>query len=275
MKYYRNFKKVMTTLFITSLILLFYSCEEIITIDLNNADQKIVIEGIVTDQPGPYTVTITKTTDYYNPESYPTVSGAQVSITDDKGFSEQLYEITDGIYQTVNLQGTSGRTYTLTVIAEGQIYSAVSFMPKPTEIDSLFYKKSEEGVRHKDKEGYDLILRFTDEPGVEDYKRIKIYRNGNLQDGYFLYNGRLSDGNEIEYDRIHADFELNDFVFVELLSIDEVSYEYYSTMSNATASSGGNKIQTKIPANPNSNLSGDALGYFGAFTVRPDSLWIR
>ena len=275
MKFYSILKKVLPTLFITSFILLSYSCEEIINVDLNSADPKIVIEGTVTDQPGPYTVSITKTTDYYNPASYPTVSGARVNIADDLGFSEQLHETTDGIYQTVNLQGTSGRTYTLTVIAEGQTYSAVSFMPQPTEIDSLFYEESEEGIRHKDKEGYDLILRFTDEPGVEDYKRIKIYRNGNLQDGYFLYNGRLSDGNEIEYDRIHADFEFNDFVFVELLSIDKTTYEYYSTMSNATASSGGNKIQTKIPANPNSNLSGDALGYFGAFAVRPDSIWIR
>jgi len=275
MKTYSTLKKIITTLFITSSILLDTSCEEIITIDLNSADPKIVIEGIVTDQPGPYTVTITKTTDYYNPGSYPTVSGAQVSITDDHGFSEQLHETKDGIYQTVNLQGTSGRTYSLTVIADGQTYRAVSSMPQPTEIDSLFYVKSEGGVRHKDKEGYDLILRFTDEPGVEDFKRIKVFRNGNLQDGYFLYNGRLSDGNKIEYDRIHADFELNDFVFVELLSIDKATYEYYSTLSNATASSSGNKIQTKIPANPNNNLSGDALGYFGAFTVRPDSLWIR
>ena len=275
MKYYSNLKKVLPTLFITSLILLNYSCEEVINVDLNSADPKIVIEGTVTDQSGPYTVSITKTTDYYNPASYPAVSGAWVNISDDLGFSEQLQEKTDGIYQTANLQGTSGRTYTLTVIAEGQTYRAVSYMPQPTEIDSLFYKKIEEGIRPKDKDGYDLVIRFTDEPGVEDYKRVKIYRNGNLQDGYFLYNGRLSDGNVIEYDRIHSDFELNDFVFVQLLSIDKETYEYYSTMSNAIASSGGSKIQTKIPANPNNNLSGDALGYFGAFTVRPDSVWIR
>ena len=275
MKFYNYLKKSASILFIPSVIFSLISCEEIISIDLNNADKKIVIEGTITDQPGPYTVKITKTTDYYNPGSYPTVSGAQVTITDDLGFSEQLHETADGIYQTINLQGTSGRTYTLTVNSEGETYNAVSYLPQPTEIDSLYYKKSEEGVRHKDKEGYNLTVNFTDKPGVEDYKRIKIYRNGKLQNGYFLYNGRLSDGNKIEYDRIHIAFELNDFVFVELLSIDEVTYEYYSTISNATASSGGNKIQTKIPANPNSNLSGDALGYFGAFTVRPDSVLIK
>ena len=275
MKFYNNLNKIIPISFLFVLAFLFYSCEEVIEIDLNSAGPKIVIEGTVTDQPGPYIVTVTKTTDYYNPGNYPTVSGALVSIADDNGFFEELVETADGIYQTDSLQGTSGRTYTLTVAAEGQTYSAISFMPPPTEIDSLFYEESEDGVRPRDKEGYDLILKFTDEPGVEDFKRIKIYRNGKLQDGYFLYNGRLSDGNEIEYDRIHIDIELNDYIFAELLSIDEATYEYYSTLGNAIASSGGNKIQTKIPGNPISNLSGGALGYFGAFTVRSDSVWIR
>lgn len=88
-----------------------------------------------------------------------------------------------------------------------------------------------------------------------------------------IFEDLQSDGNEIEYDRIRTAFELNDFVFVELLSIDEATYEYYSTLGNAIASSSGSKIQTKIPANPNSNISGNALGYFGAFTVRSDSVW--
>ena len=275
MNIYISLKKTIPTLLISSLFLLLSSCEELINIDLNSADPKIVIEGTVTDQPGPYRVTVTKTTDYYNPGTYPTVSGAQVTISDDLGFSEELQEIENGVYQTINLQGVSDRIYTLTVMAEGQTYSAVSSMPQPTEIDSLYYEKSEGGPRQKDKEGYNLIVVFRDEPGVEDFKRIKVFRNGILQSGYFLYNGRLSDGNLIEYNRIRTDFELGDFVSIELLSIDKATYEYYSTLGNAAASSSVSKIQTKIPANPNSTLSGDALGYFGAFTVRPDSIFIE
>jgi len=275
MNIYITLKKTVQTLFILSLFLLLSSCEELINIDLNSADPKIVIEGTVTDQPGPYRVTITKTTDYYNPGTYPTVIGAEVTITDDLGFSEELQEIENGVYQTINLQGVSDRIYTLTVIAEGQTYSAVSSMPQPTEIDSLYYEKGEGGPRQKDKEGYNLIVVFRDEPGVEDFKRIKVFRNGILQSGYFLYNGRLSDGNVIEYNRIRTDFELGDFVSIELLSIDKATYEYYSTLGNAAASASVSKIQTKIPANPNSNLTGDALGYFGAFTVRPDSILIE
>ncbi len=275
MKFYNNLRKVPAAFFLILLTFLLYSCEEVIEIDLNSADPKVVIEGTITDQPGPYTVTITKTTDYYNPGSYPMVSGAQVSISDDNGFFEELNETADGIYLTDSLQGTPGRTYTLTVIAEGQTFSAASFMSQATEIDSLFYEKSANGVRPRDKDGYNLIIKFIDQPGVEDFKRLKIYRNGNLQDGYSLYNGRLSDGNEIEYDRIHTTFQLDDSVLVELLSIDEATYEYYSTLGNAAASSSGSKIQTKIPGNPISNLSGGALGYFSAFTVRSDSVWIH
>jgi Domain of unknown function (DUF4249) len=270
----KNPKKIVL-FFLFSFMIVLSACEEVIQIDLNNADPKIVIEGIVTDQPGPAIVTIRKTTDYYNPGTYPAVKDAQVTISDDLGHAEQLIETSDGVYKSSNLQGTPGRTYTLEVITEGKTYSAVSYMPQPTKIDSLFYTKNTGGIRPKDKEGYSLTLTFTDTPGIEDFKRLKIYQNGEALDGFTLYNGRLSDGNKIEYDHIRTTFELNDLITIELISIDENTYEYYSTLGNAVATSGGNKIQTKIPANPNSTITGDALGYFGALAVSSDSIRIK
>ncbi len=264
-------------LFLLILLILFISpCKEVIEIDPNISDPKIVIEGTVTDRPGPYKVLISKTADYYDQANYPAVAGAQVTISDDNGFSDQLTETSAGVYRTTLLQGIPGRTYTLTVSVDGQTYGAESTMPVALEIDSLYYNVSEGGVRPRDKEGYELICIFTDHPQVEDFGRIKVYRNNEVVDGYFVYNGRLSDGNVIEYDRIRTDLKLNDFVKVELLLIDEPTYEFYSTIGNASASTGSKgKIQTKTPANPKTNLSGGALGYFAAFTVRSDSLWIK
>jgi uncharacterized protein DUF4249 len=262
-------------LLITS-ILFISACEEVIEIDLNSSDPRIVIEGTVTDQPGSYQVLISKTADYYDQANYPAVSGAQVTISDDNGFSEELIETAAGIYQTDSLQGTQGRTYTLTAIVEGQTFGAESTMPVALEIDSLYYNISEGGVRQRDKEGFELVCNFRDHPQIEDFGRLKVYRNNELVDGYFVYNGRLSDGNVIEYDRIRTDLKLNDFVKVELHSIDEPTYEFYSTIGNASASTGSKgRIQTKTPANPETNLTGGALGYFGVFTVRTDSLWIN
>lgn len=246
-----------------SLFIIITSCEEVIEIDLNFSDPQIVIEGAVTDQPGPYTVQITKTTDYYNPGEYPTVSGAVVTISDDAGNFETLSETEPGIYQTDSLRGRSGRTYSLSVEIDGEIYEASSEMPVAIEIDRL-------DTRHN------LTCEFRDTPGIEDYCRLKVYKNGKEEDGYFLYNGRLSDGNRVRYDRFHIEeIEENDLIQVDLLTIDENVYEYYSTLSDVLATDPRGLGSTDVPANPISNISGDVLGYFGAYTVRTDSTIVR
>lgn len=257
---------------IISLVIIITSCEEVIQVDLNSSDPNIVIEGVVTDQLGPYLVTITQTTDYYNPETIPTISGAEVRISDNAGNEEILTEIESGIYQTQTIQGVSGRTYTLNVTYDGNVYEAESTMPEALTIDSLYSSIEHMGPRG---EVYKIGCVFTDRPDVDDYGRFKIYRNGEFESSYFLYNGRLSDGNVIDYNRfrqIEEDLESGDIVKVELISIDKSVYEYYNTLSDVVASDPKGLGSTEVPGNPNSNLSGDALGYFGAITVRTDSI---
>jgi hypothetical protein len=53
-------------------------------------------------------------------------------------------------------------------------------------------------------------------------------------------------------------------MFVELWGIDKGVYEYYSTLREIL---GGAGPSTASPANPTSNISGGAMGYFSAFTV--------
>ena len=250
-------------------------CEEVIEINLNSSDPKIVIEGTVTDQVGPYVVKISQTTDYYNPGDYPLISGADVTISDNYGNTDRLVETESGIYQTDSLQGIPGRTYSLHVELNGESYTAVSTMPVAIEIDSLYYTQEENGFRKDSDEQYEVTCVFTDRTGTDDFCRLKIYRNNAVEVGYALYNGRLSDGNVIEFDRFQAEFEENDRVKIQLYSIDPATYEYYSTLSEVLASDSRGIISTEVPANPVSNLSGDALGYFGAFTVRSDSIVIK
>lgn len=257
---------------VISLVIIITSCEEVIQVDLNSSDPKIVIEGVVTDQPGPYFVKITQTTDYYNPGTIPTISGAEVRISDNAGTEEILTEIESGIYQTQTIQGVSGRTYTLNVTYDGNVYEAESTMPVALTIDSLYSSIDNMGPRG---EVYKIGCFFKDRPGVDDYGRFKIYHNGEALSSYFLYNGRLSDGNVVDYNRfrqIEEDLESGDKVRVELFSIDKSVYEYYNTLSDVVASDPKGLGSTEVPGNPNSNLSGDALGYFGAITVRTDSI---
>jgi hypothetical protein len=273
MKKRKNYKIYM--LLIATSLLMALSCEEVIQIDLNSSNPKIVIEGAVTDQPGPYTVKISETTDYYNPGEQPSISGATVTISDSEGNEERLTEISPGLYETDSLQGIPGRTYWLSVEANGNSYSAESTMPVAIDIDSL-YATQEAKRPHQDEDAYQIVCVFTDHPGTEDFCRLKVYRNDEVEMSYVMYNGRLTDGNTIQVDRIPGEFELNDVVKAELFSIDEPTYQYYSTLSDVLASDpAGNIMSTSVPANPVTNISGDALGYFGAFTVRADSIVIR
>jgi len=110
------------------------SCyQDVVDINLSELDQQIVIEGSITNQPGPYKIKISKTASLYQPGSIPRVSGANVVIFDDLDNFETLNEIVAGIYQTSSMQGVPGRTYTLQVITEGKEYTAISKMPVPVE----------------------------------------------------------------------------------------------------------------------------------------------
>ena len=244
------------------------SCEKVIDVDLSSVEPQIVIDGTITDQPGPYTVKISKTGDYFNPGAFPAVTGASVTISDNRGHSEILTEVTDGIYLTSSIQGTPGRRYSLQVISEGEEYTATLTMQEVIEIDSLTYEYIQGGFGPFD-EGYKITCHYTTADNSETYCRFKAFSNGNLVEEYFLSSGTFNQGIQSEIDP----FEKGDTIKIELHNLDEVTYTYYSNLLSILGQAG--RAMSGTPANPNTNISNEALGYFGAFTIRPDSIIIR
>ena len=97
------------------------SCQKVINIDLNSVSPTIVIVGNLNDQPGPYTVTLNQTVNFSQPNTFPTVDGAFVTIADNAGTIDTLFETTTlGTYHTKKIMGVPGRTYTLSVTSNGK-----------------------------------------------------------------------------------------------------------------------------------------------------------
>lgn len=251
--------------------MLFASCEKVIDIDLNSADPQIVIEGTITDQSGPYTVKISQTTDYFNPEKSPTISYAIVNITDSEGNFETLLETEPGIYQTSTMQGVIGRTYELYVNIDNEEYKATSYLPFVTNIDSLSYDKSPSIMGNNDG-NYLVTCYFHDYENIENYYRIKLYKNSELSENFDLIDDQLQDGKFINYGRLRDEIVLNDTIVVELMNIDEDLYDYYNTLSSILNDGG---MSSATPANPNSNISNGALGYFGAYSYTQQTIIIE
>ncbi|HOT15261.1 MAG TPA: DUF4249 domain-containing protein [Bacteroidales bacterium] len=97
------------------LIISISSCQEAYTDDDTTNDKKVlVVNGEITDKPGPYKVTLTYASDFGS-DKVTYVSGATVFLHDDKGKNVPMTEKTRGVYSTDSaaIQGTVGRTYYL------------------------------------------------------------------------------------------------------------------------------------------------------------------
>jgi hypothetical protein len=116
-----------------------------------------------------------------------------------------------------------------------------------------------------------LYVYFFDHPGIDDFCRIRIVKNDSLVPDYFLYDDKFSDGSYVEYEYFYGSFGEGDTIKVEILSMDEPVYNYFLTLANVVAIQDGSQTQL-TPANPNTNWSNDALGYFGAFSVSADTI---
>lgn len=252
----------------------FQGCQKVIEVDLNDATPKIVIEGLINDRRGPYGITVTKTGSYFNEASLPPVTGANVYIKDNLGFTDTLREASPGVYLTGRTKGVPGKTYTLTVVAENIVYSGTSTMLSHVNIDSLKLVKSEfqrfDFSGNTDNALNMEIHGFFKDPPEKNYYRVKVFKNDSINtQSYRLYDDQYTNGEEIDLRVSRA--EPGASYRIELLSIDKATYGYYRTLDDLLYI---NPFFGSTPANPNTNLSNGALGYFGACAVSSKTIVI-
>jgi hypothetical protein len=257
------------------------ACEEVINIDLNTASPKLSVTAIITDQPGPYYVTLTKSESFFSSnDSFPAVSNAVVIISDNAGNSEKLTEIKAGVYQTTNLQGVNGRTYHLSIEANGNKYEATSYLPYPIALDSVAAQKiTATGPGNKEnKNKYYLKCYFTDPEGSEDYYRVEplLSNSDTLASSYQIYSDEVTNGQHIEFPVQKPTFSLGDSAIVEFYHVNKENYNYYKTANNILKSRKGPMASASAPqANPLTNISGEAVGYFGTFAVSKKTIIVK
>ena len=258
--------------YIFLLIPFLYACEKVIDVDLNDAAPAIVIEGSLTGYPDFAKVKITKTSSYFDASKSPVVTGARVMIESEKGESYLLNEEEDGVYTSENVALQINSSYKLTVEAEGEIYTAESTLPPPVYLDSLGYFYEDSYIFFED--GYVLQTFFTDPANIENYYRFRVFVNGEMYvstGNFYVFNDRFTDGKRLEVDIRNVKIVATDTVVVQLVSIDKPAYDFYTTFENLMFNNPG----SAAPANPITNFSNGALGYFSAWTSSTRSVIIQ
>lgn len=234
------------------------SCKKDIHLNLQNGSGLIVIEGNITNLPGPYTVLLSKTVTYYDTSNGTPVSGGKIKISDNVGNTDSLIEVSPGTYHTTSITGVPGRTYHLSVNTGGKQYDAYSTMPSPVAIDTI-------GILTFNVFGKHQIIPtivFLDPPVVVNYYNAYLYYNNKKLNKPNPNNDVQVDGMPIEMGlATDSTIKINDTISAELDAIDLPMYNYWNSLTNSTTSNGA-----AAPANPTTNLSNNALGYFSAYS---------
>ncbi len=252
------------------ILFIFTSCEKVIDINLNSSDPKLVIEAEISNQKV-CTVKLTKTIDFDVSNNFPPVEGASITLTDDLGNSEVLSETSSGIYKTKTILGTPGRIYTITVIDQEKTYSAVSSMSNVVAMDTITFEKMGAFGNSTNIAN----IKFNDPAGIKNYYRFIEEVNGITQNTIFIYEDRFEDGKSISTSLFNdpghggdnTTIEHGDSVKILIQCIDKGVYDYFSSLNQL---SGG--MQSSTPANPSSNFSNGALGYFNAYSFDEKSV---
>ncbi len=256
-----------------SLIILLTSCETVIEIDLDYMKPKLVIEGVINDFEDHCIIQLSKTTDYFNQKTNPTVSDAVITLTDNAGAVVKFNEIEPGKYSGESGQVKSRIEYSLNIFTEGELYVAEATIPQKVNIDSLTCLYNPESIFYE--VGYVVSCHFSDPGESHNFYRLKTY---NINDGTKarnskdLYNDDISNGKNVELKWSYDAYQQSDTVIVELYTLDEKTYDYYKTLF--PISGGDDMMSLTNPANPNTNISNGALGYFGAYTISRDTIII-
>ena len=279
------------------LIQLLFSCEKEVTLDLPQAEDKIVIEGAIELNQFPYVI-ITKNSSYFEPVDTNTivdmlVTEATVTVSDG--------EITDSLQLSINpfvlpyimymgntIKGEVGKTYTLNIKYEGRTYTAEAFIPPPVELDSVRFKHVKEPedsigllwIYFQDPDtvgnfyrGYTKTLN-KDQSFVHPYSSVSddIFANGR-QISYALNRGwdpaQGEDYFEDEDTFPWWSYVLGETVVVKFSTLDATHYDFWYSVEQQMATD-GNPFAS--PTSVRTNIEGGAMGIWGGYGVYLDTI---
>jgi hypothetical protein len=272
------------------------ACEKTIDLQPEKQPAKLVVDGEIEEGEMPIVV-LSNSLGYFSTADLGTllnafVHNARVSISD--GTDSVLLKEYIGplgapfFYYSVDttlpvsFRGRRGKTYTLRIETNGQMYKAMTSIPAHGKtIDSLWWKPL---PRIADTPYVSVIAKITDPPGLGDYIRyfVKINPYPFLPPFNSTYDDQITDGKTYDiplnegFDRgtdrtnQHA-FMRGDTVLIKHCNTDKATYDFWRTWEFAYSST-GNPFSS--PGMVIGNISNGALGAFCGYSVQYKALII-
>lgn len=248
----------MKHLYIILLTLIFVSCEEYYEPKVDKQETVYVFDALITDQPGPYYIRITKTDGYSN-DTLDVVEDANVGVKCDDGNYYPFTYGENGYYYSDSVQffGMAGKSYQMQVIANDETsfeseWEEMLPCPDIDELTAMYYETKmiksngssyfdevESGIllmNNTNTEGYTPFYKYECEltlqtrqyyPGIVPEERY-IYRPISSFGTLYLADARQFSGNKIYGNKLfRTPRTMFDFKIDTLIEDREFVIQYY------------------------------------------------
>lgn len=239
------------------------SCEEVVDIDLNESEPRLVVEASIIwkkDSIGnTQIINLTTTTPFFDSVSSP-AENAMVEVSASSGEIFKFNEVYPGIYLTSDFLPELNKEYILTIQYDNEIYTATERMMPVVDIEEV------EQTINGGFSGEDIELKafYTDPVEINNFYLFKFFfEDVSIQ----IYDDEFTDGNRTFAYFSNEDLKIGDQVDFEIQGISERFYEYLFILSSQAGENNGGPFQTQ-PTTVRGNLinetnSGNfAFGYF-------------
>ena len=241
------------------------SCEELIDVNLNDADPRYVIEADLTDLSNDQIINVSQTVAFDEPVRNKPINNAAVVVTDDKGTIYNFNSIGNGAYKATFKPKTNTR-YDLRVTIDGEVFESSSYMNAYIDVDSLGII---EDVIFSDTV-YSVTLKFVDPKDQPNYYKYNISVNGSDLKFSRVFSDKFNDGLYVTHQVSdnNNDILIGDTITVRRQIIDRPVFNYWNEILSINPGSAA-------PANPTSNITNRALGFFSVSSAKKYGFRIR
>jgi hypothetical protein len=199
-----------------SISLLTVSCKEEISLKKINYNPILVVDGMITNEPGPYIIKLSqsRSLDKYGVIPY---ENCIVTIQENTGISEELEEIEPGIYTTKEngMIGKIGNKYSISIISpeDKEYISDYQELLEPIEIQSFYSELiylEDLNYTPNGLPGYQFYVNTKDVTSTDNYFLWQMVETYHYTADYILHSIGYRDGtlyvmfNELpQYDNIY------------------------------------------------------------------------
>jgi hypothetical protein len=257
--------------FLILILLSQFACTDIVHIQIPLGQTSLSVDAVLTNRGLGDTVKLSNTLAYFSDSTFSPYKGAKVILTDSSGSTENLTEISPGIFPIRKTQAQLGHTYYLDIYTSNDHFRASTHIKRlsPT-LDSVHAQYHTKSPQY-DSSGYYLYLYGQELPGLGDNAWIRVYRNQvplSSASDLFVINDDFTDGKYYSgvSIRTHEAFKNNDIARVEIWSITKDAYNYLDQIQTQINNRG---IFQTTPANVPTNflstqtgISTQVTGYF-------------